>query len=177
MQMIFGNSCCGLRKALAGPDVDVRIESDLPSHAGFGSKTTVLALGKACATLCNKDVSSAYLAALARRAATWQREPDRQRWVHCRRWLCEPGGLRPRPSPLPATEPLRSTDETTLDRAHTAHARSYLDDVLEKAWVSDNAEVAMVAEGDFDVATIRPGFGLMTTTRWPRRTASSTLWV
>ena len=60
-----------LRQILGGPPVDVEIECGLPPHTGFGSKTTtLLALGKAYATICNQQVSSAFLAALGRRAAT-----------------------------------------------------------------------------------------------------------
>jgi beta-ribofuranosylaminobenzene 5'-phosphate synthase len=60
-----------LRERWDGPAVRCDIRNALPAHHGFGSKTTtLLALGKAYALLCGKQVSTAELARLAERGGT-----------------------------------------------------------------------------------------------------------
>ena len=51
--------------------VDVKVESGLPTHSGFGSKsTTLLALGKAYAATCGRHEPTETLARVAERAGT-----------------------------------------------------------------------------------------------------------
>jgi beta-ribofuranosylaminobenzene 5'-phosphate synthase len=60
-----------LRERWGGPAVRCAVERALPAHHGFGSKTTtLLAAGRAYATLCGRDVDTATLARLAGRGGT-----------------------------------------------------------------------------------------------------------
>lgn len=60
-----------LRTRWAGPSVRCHVDAALPAHHGFGSKTTtLLAIGKAYATLCSKDIDAGELARLCGRAGT-----------------------------------------------------------------------------------------------------------
>lgn len=61
----------GLKERFDGPAVRCDIEAALPAHHGFGSKTTsLLALGKAYATLCGQQVETEELARMAGRGGT-----------------------------------------------------------------------------------------------------------
>jgi beta-ribofuranosylaminobenzene 5'-phosphate synthase len=60
-----------LREQWGGPPVRCVVDSALPAHNGFGSKTTtLLSIGKAYATLCSQPVQTAELARLCGRGGT-----------------------------------------------------------------------------------------------------------
>lgn len=60
-----------LREACDGPAAHCRIDQALPAHHGFGSKTTtLLAVGKAYAALCERPVDTAEIARLCGRGGT-----------------------------------------------------------------------------------------------------------
>lgn len=60
-----------LRERWDGPAVSCTVDSALPAHNGFGSKTTtLLAIGRAYATLCGRSIGSGDLARLCGRAGT-----------------------------------------------------------------------------------------------------------